>query len=141
MDIVSRKLGIFLRKEGFNGECNVYRWNLEYKNIKDNKLNTERLHFTPLDKDNHNDLPSRVSAPSYFQVLEWLRKKHFIHIYSRYQCSVNEVLDFYYNIDFMINSFKVSNEVVKSIDMDEEKTLIQAITLALTKIKTRHEGI
>lgn len=58
--------------------------------------------------------PSYVAAPLYQQVQEWFRTKYFMDITIKYECNVNEVVDMYGNIDFMINKFRQSDVRVEA---------------------------
>ncbi len=128
---VSKELGLLLKEKEYDRDCQFYRWDSRHKPTE--PINSGILHLTT-SIVNHNDLPTRVSAPTYWEVLEWLRDKFLIHIYCRYECSANEVIDFYYTVDFMINAYTTPNIRVESIDMDQNKTLEFAITEALNKL-------
>jgi len=50
--------------------------------------------------------PNFLAAPLFQQVQEWFRTKYFMDISVKYECSANEVIDMYGNINFMINKFR-----------------------------------
>ena len=122
--IVSDEIAYLLKEKGFDFKCKYYKWDKEYY-AGSNSI----LHLV-VDEYNHNSLKSRVSCPTYDDVLQWMREKFFIHIYLRYSCSANEILDFYYVIDFMINKFRYSDYYVHSMDRSEQETLDDTIKTA-----------
>jgi hypothetical protein len=96
---------------------------------------TGRVEFFNKETKNSNLNEFLFARPTYQGLLDWLREKHFIHIYAQYSCSPNEVLYFWYVINFMINEYIESNIDVNAIDMDEEKTLEKALEKVLKLIK------
>lgn len=74
---VSYELGLILKEKGFNEPCIGYWWDKEWLENNDNKVK-EVFNFCIASK--HNELPSRVSAPLYQQVVDWFREKHNLHI-------------------------------------------------------------
>jgi len=78
--IVSPELAFELKQKGFDSVCMAYRWDKTWKHLEGVKQNTETLTYSPLSHRDHNELPTRVSAPFYFQVIDWFWDKHNIFI-------------------------------------------------------------
>ena len=73
---VSYNISEKLKNAGFDYPCFAYYWDRDFSK---NYINKERLHYT-IQYKNHNDIPSRVSAPLYDQVRNWFRKKHNLYL-------------------------------------------------------------
>ena len=95
---VKYDVAVLLWEFGFNEPCQG-RFN-KGKQFQHNVLGNWYRHNS--DEITHTYL----AAPLYQQVQEWFRQKYFIDISIKYECSVNEVLNAYGNIDFMINKFQ-----------------------------------
>lgn len=115
------ELAVIAKEKGFDEPTITYYDIEEENNLKPIPSYEEINGF----HCNRNSL--MVASPLYQQILKWFKEKHFIHICPVYICSTNEIADFYYIINFMINEFKQKDIIIDNIDFDETKTLNKAI--------------
>lgn len=124
---VSYEIAQRLKNLGFNEKCFSYYSFDEYLdlgwNIGDNN--------SKLIKNNKE----WVSAPTFEQVLEFLRTQYFINIKIEYLCSVNEVLALVGVIDFMINKYEKPDIHIQSTSLDYYEVLTETILECLNIIE------
>lgn len=81
-----------------------------------------------------------LAAPLYQQVQEWFRTKYFMDISVKYECSANEVINMYGNIEFMINKFQQPDIKVESNEWLSHNDLLDiTIKEAFSHIKKHKE--
>lgn len=102
---LNKELSELAKEKGFNEPCFGYYLHEEF--------NIGLLHNTETEKNSKD-----CAAPLYQQIVDWFIEKYFIDITIHYQCSVNEVLDVYGRINFMINEFSNPDVIVRVDDID-----------------------
>lgn len=104
------------KDKGFNLPCFAYFWDKSWKeNVSD------IFHYT-VGYNNHNDLPSRVSAPLYAQVIDWLEKER--------KGIVEENLYF----SFLTQKWAVANPIHPDRDTDMLSTFFESKREALNSL-------
>lgn len=113
-----------LKTLGFDLPCVMYFWDKTHKHPENIKP-SEIPHWTPLHIQNHNELPTRVSRPTYSQAFRWFREKY--GLYSIIHCPTN------YAATFTITSFSqpsvFSDFYLKSYDEAEHACLNKLIQI------------
>ena len=140
--LVSYKIAKLAKKKGFDEPCHAVfevnkfydppqilelgtetAWNLQnMKQAVEFMERTGRIEFFNRETKNSNLNQFLLARPTYQALIDWLREKYFIHIYSKYVCSANEVIDFCYIIDFMMGKFTHPDIRIDEVDFDTEKT-------------------
>jgi hypothetical protein len=82
---LSKEISNTLKGKGYNHPAMCYRWDETYTHSEGIVSNYDRLHQTPLHYQNWNTLPTRVSAPTRQEVVDWFRISHNIIIEPSYQ--------------------------------------------------------
>lgn len=117
------------------GDTNVH---INYNNRPLNAEESKRPLLYNMDSTNSSLPQWAIAAPLYTQVVDWFKTKYFIDIHVKHVCTVNEILDSYGIINFMINEFSnpdIRVESEKITDNMMDKTIEKVIDIINPKDK------
>lgn len=99
---LNKELSLVAKEKGFDEPC--FAFYNEEELIRHLFRNIEQCRNSEVDG---------IAAPLYQQIIDWFIKKYFINITIHYECSVNEAMDIYARINFMISEFLHQDVIVR----------------------------
>lgn len=90
---VSYDIALKLKDLGFNIPCLYYHWD---QNFLPEAIITN--YHQELTRKNHNNTATRVSIPTYEQVLDWFETEYAMFIERIIETTPNEILSIEYNV-------------------------------------------
>lgn len=116
-DFLHYQESLELKEIGFDEPCVMYFWDKNYKNSYNLEPN-ERPHWSPLNIQNHNQLKTRVSRPTFSQSFRFFREKYTLY------SIISTVMHTYPNLEFYFKIQGLNNgKIIDKFNSYEEAEL------------------